>query len=180
MDLQPGDIFALRGKGLAGWAARNLIFPGTDRFHFGIVWRKHGNDYIILESIFPKGVSVGLLSQYNTNELEFYRVNCSEELRRRAPLGLIRHGRSLYDVFLILKLVTGFVVAQLRLWGMGKFRKVQPEDIPYVRDSSFVCTEAVQAAYLSVGVSIVPKGIVPMPNSYMKAVMRKKMSKITE
>ncbi len=180
MNIEPGDIFAQRGTGIAGWAVRSMISPSTDRFHFGIIWRKHGNDHIILESIFPKGIAVGLLSQYNASELEFYRVNCLAGLRYKAPLGLIRHGRKLYDVLLILKLAIGFIVAQLRLWCTGKFRKVESGDIPYVRDSLFVCTEAVQIAYLSVGVRIVPKGVVPTPNSYRQAELDGKFDKITE
>lgn len=179
MDLQPGDIFATRGTGIIKWALKHLISPGTDRFHYGLIWRKYANDYIILESIFPKGITVGLLSWHKDEDLKFYRVSCPEGLRRRAPMALIKHGKVLYDVFLIPKLVLGYIIARLRLWWMWEFRPIWPEDIPYVRDSLFVCTEAVQIAYLGVGFRIIPKGVVPIPNSFLIAELRGRMIEIT-
>ena len=180
MNLQPGDIFAVRGTGIAGWAVRHLIAPVSDRFHFGLIWRKHGDDYIILESIFPKGVSVGLLSHYDIKELKFYRVNCAEGLRRRAPMALVRRGRILYDWFLPFKLGLGYTAIRLRLWATLKFRPIYAKELPYVRDSLFICTEAVQIAYLSVDFRIIPKGVAPTPNAFRLAETTGRLTEITE
>jgi len=59
--LQPGDIFAVKGKGIIGKLSSKLMAPPTDRFHFGLVWEKADKDHIILESI-AKGIAVGRLS----------------------------------------------------------------------------------------------------------------------
>jgi len=180
MNLQPGDIFAVKGSGIAGWAVRHLISPTSDRFHFGLIWRKQGDDYIILESIFPKGIAVGLLSHYDNSELKFYRVNCADELRRRAPMALVRHGRVLYDWLLPFRLGLGYITALLRLRLKFDFRPIRSEDLPYVRDSLFACTEAVLVAYLSVDFRIIPKGVAPTPNSFRGAEIRKVVTEITE
>lgn len=51
VELEPGDIFSTKGEGVIAWLSRNLMAPPTDRFHYGLVWEKVDDDYLILESI---------------------------------------------------------------------------------------------------------------------------------
>ncbi len=182
MDLQQGDIFANKGSGIAGWAIRNLITPRTNRFHFGIIWGKWlHDDYIILESISKKGMSVGLLSWQKDYDPEFYRVDCPKDLRTLAPGELINWGRAKYDHLLIAKLLLGSIRAFFKiLVTERKIRRLRAEDFHYGTDSSLICTEAVDIAYDSVGVNIIPIGIIPIPNSFKQAEIEGRMSKITE
>ncbi len=180
MNLQPGDIFATKGKGLTGWAVRNLISPSTDRFHFGILWREKGEDFIILESI-SKGLAVGLLSFYDVSKLKFYRVNCPASLRHSAPEALLAWGRAKYDRLLILKIGLGLPLALAKvLVRERKIRRLQAGDFPYGQNSSLICTEAVDVAYSSVGVNIIPIGVIPIPNAFKQAEMEGRMSKLDE
>ena len=173
--LQPGDIFATEGRGISGWAVRKLIDPPTDRFHFGILYRKEDSDWVILESV-TKGIAIGLLSWYDASKLKFYRVDCPIEVRRKAPLELITYGRAWYDYFLIIKFLLGYAVARARLLANLDFRKVIPEDFPYVRYSMLICTEAVAIGYSGVG--LIPRGVVPMPNSFRQAEVAGRMKEI--
>jgi len=180
MVLQPGDIFATRGKGIAGWAVRKLLAPYTDRFHFGIIWRQMGNDYIILESA-SKGIAVGLLSWYDPADLELYRVDCFKYLRAFAPDHLVVWGRSKYDYLLILKIAIGGLLTFIKvLIKEKKFRRLRAEDFPYGQNSSLICTEAVDVAYDAVGVNLIPEGILPLPNAFKQAEIDGKMRKVTE
>lgn len=187
MELMPGDIYATKGAGVAGWAVRNLISPSTDRFHFGILWKRlPDDDFIILESmnlgVFPKGLCIGrLLQYYDLNKLEFYRVNCPVSLRSRAAWGLIDWGRSKYDFMLILKVAFGGLLAFFKiLITEHKIRRLRAEDFPYGVNSSPICTEAVDIAYDSVGVNVIPIGVLPIPNSFKQAEAEGRMSKLTE
>jgi hypothetical protein len=42
MDLQPGDIGAVKGRGLVPWLNRHLASPKTDRFHHLIAFLSVG------------------------------------------------------------------------------------------------------------------------------------------
>lgn len=179
MHLQPGDIFATKGNGPAGWAVRNLLSPNTNRFHFGILWRKGANgDFIIFESL-SKGLTVGLLNFYDTTKLKFYRVNCPVGLRYNAPEGLLAWGRAKYDYWLVLKLALGAVLAFARvLIKERRVRRLRAEDLPYGVNSSLICTEAVDVAYDSVGVNVIPEGVVPIPNAFRQAEIEGRMSEL--
>ncbi len=178
MDLQRGDIFASRGKGITGWAVRNLISPSTDRFHFGIIWRQMGEDYIVLESV-SKGIAVGLLSWYDPADLELYRVDCPKYLRVQAPDCLVQYGRSRYDYMLILKIAFGGLLAFFKVLIKEKrARRMQAEDFPYGQNSELICTEAVDIAYDAVGVNIIPEGVVPIPNAFRQAEVDGKINRI--
>ena len=180
MGLEPGDIFATRGKGITGWAVRNLLSPPTDRFHFGIIWKQKGNDYIVLESV-SKGVAVGLLSWYDPADLELYRVDCFKYLRTAAPDHLVMWGRSKYDYLLILKIALGGLLAFLKiLIKEKKLRRPQAEDFRYGQNSELICTEAVDIAYDAVGVNLIPEGVIPIPNAFRQAEIDGKMKKVTE
>jgi len=168
--LQPGDIFATKGKGPLGWVVQNLILPSTDRFHFGILWKKlPNNDFIILESI-AKGLAVGKLSWYKDTDVEFYRVNCPLDLRHAAPGSLVDWGRSNYDYLLIVKIAFGALSAWVRiLFTKWRFRKLTAEDLSYTRNSALICTEAPDIGYDAVGVNVIPLGVTPIPNAYRQA-----------
>ena len=176
--LEPGDIFATKGKGITGWASRNLLSPQTDRFHFGILWKYFGDDFLILESI-SKGLAVGKLSWYQGADVEFYRVNCPEELRFAAPDSLIDWGRAKYDYWLIGKILFGAVAALARiLWKEHRLRRVRAEELPYGVNSALICTEAVDVAYDSVGVNIIPAGVIPIPSAFRAAELEGRLIKL--
>ena len=179
--LEPGDIGATRGRGILGYLHRNLFAPETDRFHHLLIWKPYkGGDWIILESI-SKGLSVGLLSWYKAQDIKFYRVDCPSELRRRAPLELIKWGRSRYDYLLIPKLVIGSILAWTKiLWKEHRLRKLRAEDLCpfYSWDSRLLCTEAVWCGYNAVGVNIIPYGVPPLPSSFRQAELEGRLSKI--
>lgn len=180
MNLQPGDIGATRGKGLGGWAVRTLLAPRTDRFHFFIIWRQMGDDYIILESI-SKGIAVGLLSWYDPPDLEIYRVDCLKYLRTSAPDHLVIWGRSKYDYLLILKIAFGGLLSFLKAFFLeSKIERLRAEDFPYGQNSELICTEAVDVAYDAVGVNLIPEGVLPLPNAFKQAEIDGKMKRVTE
>lgn len=174
-----GDIFATKGSGILGWLSRHLIEPETDRFHFGIIWRYlPQNDFLILESI-SKGLALGKLSWYKDKSIEFYRVNCDEDLRFVAPDGLIDWGRARYDYWLFAKILFGSFVALAKiLWREHRLRKLRAEDFPYGKNSSLICTEAVDVAYASVGVNIIPEGVIPIPSAFRQAVSEDRLERI--
>jgi len=177
--LEPGDIFATRGRGITGWVSRKLMSPQTSRFHFGILWKHLGeDDFLILESI-SKGLAIGKLSWYEDQDVEFYRVECDEDLRHAAPDGLIDWGRSRYDCWLIVKILFGAVVAFARiLWKEHKVRKPRAEDLPYGVNLALICTEAVDVAYDSVGVAIIPPGVIPIPSAFKAAQLEGRLTRL--
>jgi len=180
MKLEPGDIFATRGKGISGWAVRNLLSPPTDRFHFGIIWKQMGQDYVTLESV-SKGLAVGLLSWYDPAGLEFYRVDCLKYLRTSAPDHLVIWGRSRYDHLLILKIMFGGLLTFFKvLVKERKPRRLRAEDFHYGQNSELICTEAVDIAYDAVGVNIIPEGVLPLPNAFRQAELDGRMKRVTE
>lgn len=174
--LEPGDIGATKGAGILGWAVRNLISPSTDRFHFLILWKQlPDDDFIILESI-SKGIAIGKLSWYADRDVEFYRVTCPAHLRHAAPIGLVDWGRSWYDYLLIPKILFGGLLAFFKiLIKERRIRRLRAEDFPYGRDSALICTEGVDIAYDSVGVNLIPIGVIPIPNAFKQAQIDNKM-----
>ena len=61
LELQTGDIGAVKGGGILGFLHCKLFAPETDRYHYFIIWRRLRNDWIILESLTDKGLAIGLL-----------------------------------------------------------------------------------------------------------------------
>lgn len=181
MDLQPGDVFATKGRGTTGWAVRRLLSPTMDRYHFGIIWKcLKGDDFLILESI-SKGLAVGKLSWYQSTDVEFYRVECPQELRIAAPGSLVDWGRAKYDYWLIGRILSGAAVALVRiLLKEHRLRRLRAEDFPYGKNSALICTEAVDVAYDAVGVNLIPEGILPLPNAFRQAELDGRMRKVTE
>lgn len=177
-NLEPGDIGAVKGTGALGWISRNLATPTTDRLHHFIVWGKMDSDYLILESIGSKGLTMGKLSWYKDEDVIFYRVNCDQVLRETAPCGLIDYGRSRYDYLLVLKVLVWALQAWVKMLIRGKLRKLSAEDFPYKPDRSLVCTEAVETAYLSVGVQVIDPGVLPLPSAFKESEMQGKIYRV--
>ena len=172
IELQPGDIFATKGSGFLSWLSRSLMAPETDRYHFGLIWEKAGDDWVILESI-SKGLSVGRLSFYKGADIKFYRANCYQYLRGAAPLELTRWGRSLYDYLLITKLIVQGL--WLLLWHR---RRIKPEELTWSQDNALICTEAVDIAYDAVGVNVIPIHVCPTPSAFRQAELEGRISEI--
>jgi len=177
MKLEAGDIGEVKGVGTLPKLNAKLTEPHTDRFHFFLIWRKVGDDWIILESI-GKGIAVGRLSFYAGQDVKFYRVNCPAYYRHRAPLELTKWGRSKYDYPLILSIIIQ------GLWTIFKnfikcegIHPIKAEDISWKHNSALVCTEAVDIAYLSVGVSLTG-GTVPLPSAFKQAELDGVMEEI--
>jgi hypothetical protein len=169
MKLEPGDIGAVKGKGILQRAAENLMFPKTDRFHFFLIWRKAGDDWIILESV-QKGIAVGRLSFYAGQDVKIYRVNCPVSIRRQAPVELTQYGRSKYDYLLLFKIVIQgcWTVLKNFLKGEG-IHPIRADDLTWSWDNAFVCTEAVAQAYNMCGLNIIPYGVCPTPSAFKQA-----------
>lgn len=174
-ELLPGDIGAVKGRGVAAWLSRKLFLPHTDRFHFFVIAEYVGlkKDWIIYESIASKGLSAGWLSWYSFDEVEIYRVP-DQSCGKLATLELILHGRALYDYFLPIKLFLG----ALRLVLTGRFPPWRPEQLPYGRDSRFLCTEAAAEAWRAVGYPIIPEGVCPLPAGFEQAIQEGKLVRI--
>lgn len=180
VELEPGDIFSTKGEGILGWLSRNLTAPPTDRFHYGLVWGKVDDDYLILESI-TKGIAVGRLSLYEGADIKFYRVNCPKELREQAPIELTRWGRSLYDYLLIPKLaIQGIALFIEQFFTEGRFRRIRAEELTWVHNNSFLCTEAVDIAYDAVGVNIIPAETCPIPSAFRQAELDGRITEVKE
>jgi hypothetical protein len=171
--LEPGDIGAVKGRGILGFLNRKLFTPETDRFHYLLIWKLYeDSDWIILESI-SKGLAIGLLSWYRDKDIKFYRADCPDELRESAPLELVKWGRSKYDHWLLVKIIAGYFKALLRvLVTERRLRRIKAEEMDYGTNSSLICTEAVQVAYLAVSFPIIDPEIVPLPSAFKEAEER--------
>lgn len=173
-----GDIGATKGKGIAGWLSKNLFIPHSDRFHFFLIAEPVDgeDDYIILESITSKGITVGRLSWYPLDELHVYRVKDPhwQALGRLAVLELTKYGRAGYDYLLPVKLLLG--VLQLIL--KGKLPPWRPEQLPYGRNSRFLCTEAANESWRAVGYPIIPEGVCPLPAGFELALEEDRLVRI--
>jgi len=176
--LEPGDIFAVKGKGIIGWLASRLMTPETDRFHFGLIWQKVEDDYIILESI-AKGIAVGRLSMYEGKDVKYYRVDCPPELAAQAPVELTKWGRSHYDYLLIVKLVIqGLWLVFKHLVTEGKIRRIRAEELSWSQNDSPVCTEGVDIGFDAVGVNVIPIEVCPAPSAFMQAELDGRMAEL--
>jgi len=182
MKLEAGDIFATKASGLLGRLSSALMYPPTDRFHFGLISRKVKDmdgteDYEILEST-GKGITPGRLSFYGEQDIKVYRVNCPAYLRHQAPIELTKYGRSKYDYLLIIKIVIQGTWTIFRNWIMGEgFHPICADDLTWSHDNALVCTEAVDIAYLSVGISLTG-GICPTPSAFKQAELDGLMEEI--
>lgn len=188
-NLSVGDMYATVGTSLPGWASRTLTTPKTDRFHHGLIKKvRDDGDFEIIESIGDDfshggGVRVGLLSFYKDTDIRFYRVAATEEKRYHAPDNLVKYGRRRYDYWLAARLVIGGLGVLIRHFKeFGRFVPVSAEELRgvYDHDSSFICTEAVDIAYLGENVVIVPVEIPPLPCAMEQARLDGKFAEMTK
>lgn len=175
--LLPGDIFAVKaGDSVAEMIATQYMTPRTDRFHFGLIWTWGiGGDFVIIESTYMKGLELGLLSEYSGDDVEFYRVDCSWAMRQAALNSLHDWEGAEYDV----QLYHQSISYALRTWlREGERRMLQAEEFPYSENDSLICTEVVDAAYDSVGIHLIPPGVLPTPSGFKQAELEGKIRKL--
>lgn len=186
-NLDVGDMYATIGTSLPGWASRTLTTPKTDRFHHGLIKKvRDDGDFEVIESIGADlkhggGIRVGLLSFYKDTDIRFYRVQAAEEKRYHAPDNLVKFGRERYDYFLAAKLVVLGVGVLIRHFkDYHRFVPVSAEELEgaYDCNSSFICTEAVDIAYLAEGVTLVPVNIPPLPCAMEQARLAGKFTEM--
>jgi hypothetical protein len=152
MNYLPGDIIGVKTTSgislIISKLMRLFITPWTDLYHFFV---KDEQDYEIKEAI-ASGIKDGRLSFYNNKEYRVFRIPIAAS-RKRANMACAkfsRYGRVSYDWWLAVKLFVGaFKCWFLQALKEGRFRKIRPEELPYVRDDEFVCTEvAYEVSYL--------------------------------
>ncbi len=174
-----GACVATKGKGINGWLQEHFFNPRTDRVHHILIrgFVKEVDDYEFIESIrigiLGKGIRHGyLFEEHGGKDVEIYTVNTIDpELARRAPLEIIRYGKSTYDFFLIMSVFAQAPWVILRNWiKERRFRRFRASDFRYKPDTSFLCTEVYWHAYHLVGVDIIPLGVLPFPSAYKEAL----------
>jgi hypothetical protein len=179
LKIPPGACIATKKKGISGWFLEHFFTPSTDRVHHFIIrdYIPDFDDYEFIESIhigvFGKGITHGyLFKEYEGKDVEIYVVNgIASELARKAPLELIRYGKSPYDFFLIVNVLLQIPWVLLRtLIKERRFRKFRANDFRYKSDSAFLCTEVYWHAYNLVGVNVIPPGVLPFPSAYKEAL----------
>ena len=179
LKIPPGACVATKKKGISGWFLEHFFTPRTDRVHHMIIrdYVHEIDDYEFIESIhiglLGKGITHGyLFKEYEGKDVEIYVVNgIAPELARKAPLELIRYGKSPYDFFLIANVLLQIPWVFLRtLIKERHFRKFRANDFRYKSDSAFLCTEVYWHAYNLVGVNVIPPGVLPFPSAYKEAL----------
>ena len=177
--IPPGACVATKKKGINGWLLETFFRPRTDRVHHVLVrgYVPEIDDYEFIESIhiglFGKGIRHGyLFAEYEGVDVEIYTVSSVDPATaKRAPLELMRFGKSPYDFFLIISvLIQAPWVIMRNLIKERRFRKLRAQDFRYKPDTSFLCTEVYWHAYHLVGVDIVPTGVLPFPSAYKEAL----------
>lgn len=207
LELESGDIFAVKGSGPAAWACRTLIEPPTDRFHFGLIWMPvaEDNDRVILESqgegtwletildivlhlITKKGavgkaVCIGRLSFYLGQDLEFYRpTQLLKKLRRQAPAALSAYGRDSYGYDYISKLIVRALWKWVKVCIKAKrLRRLRVDEMPAVEQGrALICTVAPDVGYQLIGADLLPPGMPATPNAYAQLVKDGLLTKLGE
>lgn len=177
--IPPGACVATKKKGINGWLLENFFSPRTDRVHHVLVrgYVPEIDDYEFIESIhiglFGKGIRHGyLFAEYEGVDVEIYTINSIDSATaKRAPLELMRFGKSPYDFSLIISvLVQAPWIIIRNLMKERRFRRFRAGDFRYKPDTSFLCTEVYWHAYHLVGVDIVPTGVLPFPSAYKEAL----------
>ena len=186
LKIPPGACVATKKKGINGWLLETFFTPRTDRVHHVLVrgYVPEIDDYEFIESIhiglFGKGIRHGyLFAEYEGVDVEIYTVSSvNPATAKRAPLELMRFGKSPYDFFLIISvLIQAPWVIIRNLIKERRFRKLRAGDFRYKPNTSFLCTEVYWHAYHLVGVDIVPTGVLPFPSAY-KEVLDKGVIKL--
>lgn len=207
LGLESGDIFAVKGSGPVSWLLRNCVEPPSDRFHFGLIWMptEAFGDRVILESQGQGGwvetimnlflhlvlrkskvgtaVSVGRLSFYHGEDVEFYRpVGMLKKWRRQAPAALSSYGRDSYGYEYISKLVLKGLCKWLAVAiKERRFRRLRVEEIPVEEQGrALICTVAPDIAYQLISSDLVPPDVANTPNVYAKLIQDGVLAKVGE
>ena len=99
-------------------------------------------------------------------------------MRHRTPVELTKYGRSKYDYSLIIKIVVQGFWAIFKNFCKGEgIHPIRAEDLSWSHNNSFICTEAVDIAYLAVGVSLTG-GVCPTPSAFKQAELDGLMGEI--
>jgi len=198
---QAGDVVGVANYGFLGKLAYKIFEPQTPFFHFFLIdgYLKGEDDYSIIESV-AKGPTMGRLSWYAKRDYQVFRVNEEHKTfwpvfnthkyrlnasRSAEYLGEIavgkasKFGRHGYDFALYLKLLVGALQFQVNRLAHGERpRRMTPEDVPYSRDKSFVCTELVFEAWRAVGIELRAPGHAPIPCEFVLAEARGELNQI--
>ena len=171
----PGYVVGVAGRWPLGWLAEHLFSPRTNLYHFFIIadYIPEVDDYTILESI-SKGVTVGRLSWYAKKDYDVFAVvhPHSLSLGIRVCRLASNFGRHHYDYLLVAKLLAGVVYCfGKQLLCEHTIRRIKPHELPYAKNSAFICTELANAVWRQVGFPLVPYGVVPLPASIDQAVV---------
>jgi hypothetical protein len=179
LKIPPGACVATKKKGINGWLLETFFAPRTDRVHHVLIrdYVPEVDDYEFIESIhiglFGKGIRHGyLFAEYEGVDVEIYTVSSIDPATaKRAPLELMRFGKSPYDFFLIISvLLQAPWIILKKLIRERRFHKLRAQDFRYNLNTSFLCTEVYWHAYHLVGVDIVPEGTLPFPSAYKEAL----------
>jgi len=190
---QHGDIGGVPSYSTLGKLNKAVFWPSTDLYHFFIIadYIPDEDDYVILEST-GKGISVGRLSWYNGKEYRVFRINDPEAklLGWKACQRLTQHGQAKYDYGLYIKILAGCLkVWAGKLWTrLGGFVTrsqelsftwmIAPAELPYARDSRFICTEAANEAWRLVGRPPIPDGVIKLPAGFIQALYHHKLKEV--
>jgi len=178
-EIWPGDIFATKGKGIWGWASRNLTkSPSgrhTDRYHFGIIGHpvfEDGKfvDFETRESL-DKGPSCArFFAEYAEDDIEFYRApDITEKIGLSAVLYTSEIGRKDYGYIDFLYLIADAVRLMLHF----KFPPYTSQDLRYSANDKYLCTEEAAYAMKRIKRPIEPPGqeeIWDIPTVYLQAI----------
>jgi hypothetical protein len=183
IEIWSGDPFSTKGKGVSGWASRELTIPHTSEFHFGIIgpaiFDRDSNfvDFETRESI-DKGPSVGrFFRDYGNSIVKLYRVtDATLEDGKFAIMSTSEIGRSHYDYMLLA--VLGWDVVSL-LFTM-QFPPYRAEQLSYSSNHDYICTEEVDYAWVGGGHRLVPRNVVTIPSSLKQAELDNVMSSYYE
>ena len=174
LPLEPGDIAAVKDTGFWTGVQRRLMVPDTDRYHHLLIggWVDGQQDWVVYESV-NNGVNIGYFKKlYSGEDIEIYRLNRPDarDIGEKAIELVPLYGRTEYDGLLRFKLIGAAVKCFLKqLIFERKLRRICPEELDYVRDKEFICTELAVEPFARLGIQVVPSGIVPLPASIRKA-----------
>lgn len=184
---QRGDIGGTPNRSNLGKANTAIFEPHTELFHFFMIdeYIEAEDDYITIEST-ANGIGPGRLSWYP--EYRIFRLNRpdSAEIGQRAYYALTVFGQAPYDKLLFVKLFAGCLkVWSEHLWSIVRYGDayrdwwvIRPEELPYGRNSSLICTEGANEGYLVIGEPIIKKGVIPLPAGFIQALYIGKLVEI--
>ena len=183
----PGDIVGVYPTSIMSKIGARLeyalISPPTYLFHFLVIARKcqyeDKEDYEIYESI-GKGVAVGRLSMYEDMPYVVFRLNdpvahIMGKGKEAVELASM-FGRHYYDYFLYAKILAGGIKCWIKqILFERRLRRIHFHELPYARNSFFICTELANETWRAVNRPLAPIGTIPIPASFVQAAWDHKL-----